>query len=88
MKLMFTDGTKGEVVNLGNTEEYKIIDLAKKVKKLTNSNSEIIFKPALPDDPHKRQPDISKAKKLLDWKPKVSLDKGLKETIEYYKSLT
>lgn len=85
-KAMFTDGTKGEVFNVGNPDEYKIIDLAEKIKELTQSNSEIIFKPLPPDDPQRRRPDISKAKKFLDWEPKVSLDEGLKNTVEFYKS--
>lgn len=85
IKLMFTEGLKGEVVNIGNPEEYKIIDLAKKIKDLIGSKSEIVFKPALPDDPQQRKPDITKAKKLLSWEPKVSVDEGLKKTIEFYR---
>ena len=87
LRAMFTQGTKGEIMNLGNPEEYKIIDLAEKIKKLTNSNSEIAFKELPPDDPTQRQPDISKAKRLLGWEPKVTVDEGLLKTIEYYKSL-
>ncbi len=86
-KAMFTDKTKGEVMNLGNPEEYKIIDLAQKIRKLANSSSEIVFGNLPPDDPTQRQPDISKAKRLLGWEPKVSVDEGLQKTIEYYKSL-
>jgi len=86
-KAMFTEGTRGEVINLGNPDEYKIIDLAEKIKKLTNSNSEIIFKDLPPDDPTQRQPDISKAKNLLSWEPKVKVDEGLQKTIEYYCNL-
>lgn len=87
-KAMFTDKTKGEIINLGNPEEYKIIDLAQKIKKLTNSKSEIAFKELPQDDPSQRQPDITKAKKLLNWEPKVTVDEGLQKTIEYYKNLT
>jgi nucleoside-diphosphate-sugar epimerase len=86
-KAMFTDKTNGEIINLGNPEEYKIIELAEKIKKLTNSNSEISFKELPTDDPTQRQPDISKAKTLLSWKPIVTVDEGLQKTIEYYKSL-
>jgi len=86
-RAMFSQGTKGEIINLGNPEEYKIIDLADKVKELTNSKSEIVFGDLPPDDPTQRQPDISKAKRLLGWEPKVSVDEGLLKTIEYYKSL-
>lgn len=86
-KAMFTDKTCGEIINLGNPEEYRIIDLADKIKKLTNSSSEIVFGNLPPDDPSQRQPDISKAKRLLNWEPKVTVDEGLLKTIEYYKSL-
>jgi len=86
-KAMFTENTKGEIINLGNPEEYKIIDLADKIKKLTNSDSEIVYEDLPPDDPTQRQPDISKAKTLLSWEPKVTVDEGLQKTIEYYKSL-
>lgn len=86
-KAMFSDNTKGEIINLGNPEEYKIIALADKVKKLTNSSSEITFKELPQDDPSQRQPDISKAKKLLGWEPKVTVDEGLQKTIEYYKAI-
>ena len=86
-KAMFTQGTKGEIMNLGNPEEYKIVDLAQKIKKLTSSNSEIVFDKLPPDDPSQRQPDITKAKKLLSWEPKVTVDEGLQKTVEYYRSL-
>ncbi len=87
IKAMFTDKTKGEIINLGNPEEYKIVDLAQKIKKLTGSTSEIVFGNLPPDDPSQTQPDISKAKRLLGWEPKVSVDEGLLKTIEYYKNL-
>jgi nucleoside-diphosphate-sugar epimerase len=84
---MFTNNTKGEVINLGNTDERSILDLAETIKKLTNSDSEIVFGDSFEDDPRKRKPDISKANKLLNWEPKVSLEDGLLKTIEYFKSL-
>mgnify|MGYP001380117678 CR=1 FL=1 len=86
MRLMFTDGLKGEVVNLGNPEEYTVMDLARKLKTMTGSASEIVHKPLPEDDPTQRRPDITKAKKLLDWEPVVSVDEGLTKTIEFYKS--
>lgn len=86
-KAMFTEFTKGEVINLGNPEEYTMKDFAQKIKEMTNSNSEIVFKDLPPDDPKQRQPDITKAKELLGWEPKVSVEEGLQKTIEYYKSL-
>jgi nucleoside-diphosphate-sugar epimerase len=85
-KLMFADGLKGEVINLGNPEEYQIIDFAKKIKEMTSSTSEIIFMPLPKDDPMQRKPDVTKARELLDWEPKVTVDEGLRKTIEYYKS--
>lgn len=84
---MFADKTKGEIFNLGNPEEYSVKDLAQKILILTKSKSKIVFKDLPPDDPKQRQPDIAKAKKYLDWEPKVSVGTGLKKTIEYYKSL-
>jgi dTDP-glucose 4,6-dehydratase len=85
--VMFSDKTKGEVVNLGNPEEYKIIDFAKKIQKMTGTGSAIVHKELPVDDPAKRQPDISKAKTLVGWIPKVSVDEGLKKTIAYYKQI-
>jgi len=72
-------------VNIGNPNELKIIDLAKLIIKLTGSKSKIIYNSLPMDDPKVRQPDITRAKKLLKWKPKVDLEKGLKETIEWFK---
>lgn len=86
-KAMFTPNTKGEVINLGNPEEYTMKDLATKIKEMTNSTSEVVFKDLPPDDPKQRQPDITKAKTLLGWGPKVSVDEGLQKTIEYYKKI-
>ncbi len=84
-KLLFKDIP--EPINLGNPEEMKIIDFAYLIKKLTKSKSEIIFKPLPDDDPKQRKPDIEKARKLLGWKPKVSLEEGLRLTINYFKNL-
>jgi len=84
--LMFNDNTKGEVVNIGSSEEHSVLEFAEIVKKMTESNSEIVFSEKLPeDDPIKRKPDITKAKKLLGWEPKVSLSVGLTKTIDYFK---
>ncbi|KKP37675.1 MAG: NAD-dependent epimerase/dehydratase [Candidatus Roizmanbacteria bacterium GW2011_GWA2_32_13] len=81
------DNLKKEIINIGNPEEKTINEIAKQIKKLTNSNSEIVFKPIDQDDPKKRCPDITKAKKLLGWNPQVNLEEGLKLTIEYFKSI-
>jgi len=74
-------------VNLGNPAEFSILELANKVIELIGSKSKIVFKPLPPDDPTQRQPNISLAMKVLDWKPKVTLDDGLKETINYFKNI-
>jgi dTDP-glucose 4,6-dehydratase len=74
-----------EPVNIGNPDEMDILDFAKFVLKLTGSKSEIIFNPLPVDDPKARQPDISKAGEYLKWEPKVSLEDGLTETIEFFK---
>ncbi|OGM09551.1 NAD-dependent dehydratase [Candidatus Woesebacteria bacterium RBG_13_34_9] len=87
LKAMFSKSTKGEIFNLGNSEEYKIIDLAQKIKSLASSKSELVFEPLPQDDPTQRKPDIKKAREILGWEPKVSLDEGLRKTIDYYKSL-
>ena len=84
---MFAGKTKGQVFNLGNPEEYTMLDLARKIKEMTGTKSEFVFEPLPRDDPAQRQPDISRAKRVLDWEPKVSVDAGLRKTIEYYKSL-
>ena len=72
-------------VNIGNPHELKIIDLAELIIKLTNSKSKIIFNPLPEDDPKLRQPDITRARKFLNWEPKVELEKGLKETIKWFR---
>lgn len=75
-----------EPVNIGNPNEMKLIGLAKKVIELTNSKSVIEYKPLPTDDPKVRKPDIAKAKKELNWKPKVKLEQGLKNTIDWFKN--
>jgi len=75
-----------EPINLGNPEEFKILELAKMIKDLTSSKSKIIFKSLPEGDPKQRRPDISKAKRLLKWQPKINLEEGLKKTIEWFKN--
>ena len=72
-------------VNLGNQTEYTVLELADIVKKLCSSTSEYEFLPLPENDPKKRNPDISKAKELLHWEPKVSLEKGLEKVIEWFR---
>ncbi|MDH5714403.1 MAG: SDR family oxidoreductase [Candidatus Aminicenantes bacterium] len=72
-------------INLGNPEEMTILDIANMIIKLTGSKSKIVHCPLPENDPKVRQPDISKAKKLLHWSPKVSIEEGLLKTVEYFK---
>jgi len=72
-------------INIGNPDEFTLLELAQKVIALTGSKSKIVYLPARPDDPTQRRPDITKARQLLGWKPKVPLENGLKPTIEYYR---
>lgn len=74
-------------VNIGNPNEFTMLELAEKVIRLTGSKSKIIFMPLPADDPTQRQPDISLAKKELGWEPKIMLDEGLVKTIDYFKSI-
>lgn len=85
-KAMFSRNTKGEVFNLGNTEEKTILELAKLVKEMTGSSSEITFEDLPQDDPKTRKPDIAKAKKILEWEPRVGAKDGLRKTIEYFRN--
>ena len=80
------DGFTGPV-NVGNPNEFTILELAQKVIELTGSKSKIIYKPLPSDDPMQRQPDISLAKKELDWEPKVQLEEGLIKTIAFFKKI-
>ena len=74
-------------VNLGNPKEFSILELAKKIIKLTDSKSKIIYNPLPEDDPKQRQPNIELANKELNWEPKIQLDEGLKRTINYFERL-
>jgi len=76
-----------EPVNIGNPDQITLKDFAEEVIKLTNSHQKIVYKPLPQDDPKQRQPDITRAKELLNWEPKVSRTEGLKITYEYFKSL-
>ena len=82
-KLMLSD--INEPINLGNPQEMTILDFAHKIIELTESKSKIVYKPLPQDDPKVRRPDISNARKLLKWEPKVGLEEGLNKTIEWFK---
>lgn len=87
IRMIKTENLKGEVINIGNPNEITILELAELVKKLTDSKSPLDFQPPRPDDPKRRCPDISKSKKLLNWEPEVSLEDGLKLTIEWFRKV-
>jgi dTDP-glucose 4,6-dehydratase len=74
-------------VNIGNPDEISIGDFAEEIIKLTGTDQKIVFKPLPQDDPKQRQPDITKAREILSWEPKVSRSEGMKKTWEYFKSL-
>ena len=74
-------------VNLGNPEERSILEVAELVIKLCKSSSRIVFLPLPKDDPVRRRPDISMAKRILDWGPKISLEEGIEKTIHYFRSI-
>ena len=84
-RLMLTGEDCTGPINLGNNSEFTILELAEKVISYTGSRSKLICKPLPQDDPRQRQPELSKAKALLNWEPKVALADGLKETIAYFR---
>lgn len=86
MQMMNTDAARGEVINLGNTDERTIAAIADVVKSMTASNSEITFEELPEDDPHVRKPDVTKAKTILGWESKISLEEGIRKTIEYFRN--
>src|SRR6201996_7569788 len=82
-RLMMSD--YGLPVNIGNPTEFTILEFAKEIIRATGSRSKIVFKPLPQDDPKQRKPDITKAKKILKWEPKVRLAEGMAKTIEYFR---
>ena len=77
-----------EPVNLGNPTEIALKELASRIKKITKTKSKFVYRPLGVDDPKQRRPDITQAKKKLNWKPKVGLNEGLSATIEWFKEYT
>jgi nucleoside-diphosphate-sugar epimerase len=74
-----------EPVNLGNPQEMTLLDLAKRILRLTGSSSPLVYQPLPVDDPKIRQPDIGRARALLGWEPRVDVDEGLRRTIEWFR---
>jgi UDP-glucuronate decarboxylase len=87
VRLMNTDDGFTGPVNLGNPTEFTVLGLARKVIELTRSKSELVHKPLPEDDPMQRKPDISLARRKLEWQPSIALDDGLRRTIEYFSGL-
>jgi len=85
MMLTANEKAKGDVVNVGSSQEITVLQLAEKIKEFTKSRSELTFHPLPKDDPKRRCPDTSKMEKLLGWEPKISLEQGLKRTIEWFR---
>lgn len=88
VRMMDSDDSFTGPVNIGNPGEFTMLELAEKVIRMTGSKSKIKYEKLPADDPTRRCPDISLAKKVLGWQPKIKLDEGLKETIAYFKRLT
>lgn len=87
VRIMGTDDSFTGPVNIGNPDEFTIRQLAEKVISMTNSKSELVFMDLPSDDPTQRRPDISMAKRELDWEPTVKLEQGLEKTIAYFSDL-
>jgi len=87
MKMMSTDSNLTGPINLGNPNEISILEIARLIINMTNSKSKIVFNPLPENDPVRRNPDISLAKKLLNWEPTISLEEGLRKTIDYFSDL-
>lgn len=83
-KAILSKDMVGEVVNLGNQSEIPVLELAERIKSITNSHSKIVFKKLPEDDPKQRCPDTSKAKEILGWEPVVDLEEGLNRTIRWF----
>lgn len=87
IRLMATPDDFTGPINIGNPGEFTILELAEKVIRLTKSKSKLVFLPLPSDDPKQRQPDITLARKVLNWEPKVPLEEGLKLTIDYFQKI-
>ena len=83
--LRLMDSDINEPVNIGNPHEMTIEAIAQEIVRLTGSKSTLVYRPLPEDDPKVRQPDITRARTLLGWEPKVSLEEGLKQTLSYFR---
>jgi len=88
MRAMFRPGTMGEVFNLGNPEEHTVLEFAQTIIRLCDATSSIGFESSRIDDPERRRPNIAKAQNLLEWEIKVSMEDGLRRTIDWFRSRT
>jgi len=79
------ESSEHEPVNIGNPHEITILEFAERVRSLVGAKAPIVFRPLPQDDPKQRCPDISKARRLLKWEPKVNLEEGLRVTYEYFR---
>ena len=86
IRFMNTPSSVTGPLNLGNPDEYSILELANVILEMTNSSSQIMFEKLPPDDPRQRKPDIAQARRLLDWSPSTPLREGLRKTIAYFSS--
>lgn len=86
MRAMFSENTQGEVFNLGNPDEHTVLEYAHEIIKLCDSHSNIVFEPVRVDDPERRRPDITKARRVLGWEPKIGKEEGLRQTIAWFKT--
>ncbi len=89
LRLMFKPNTRRQIINIGSDEEHTVLEYATRIKEIIHAQSEIIFSEELPeDDPKMRRADITKARELLGWEPKVSLEEGLQKIITYFKNMS
>jgi dTDP-glucose 4,6-dehydratase len=84
IKLMLSD--QNDPINIGNPREMTIKEIAETIIRMTGSKSQLVYRPLPTDDPKQRRPDITRARTLLHWEPKVQLDEGLVKTIEYFRA--
>ena len=86
LRAMFTEGTEGEVINLGNPQEQTVLEWARTIIRLCGSASTVVYEPGRADDPERRCPDIGKAQRLLGWSPQVAPEEGLERTIAWFRT--